>query len=502
MSARSNTFAIGSTLCFLVQLLGCVSGSSRRHPATEAPAAIGIVSTETPSETTAGVAALELEPVVEQSSTADIRLVSQPALADPVDSEFDAAPAPYPDDSGITVAELERIAMENNPALRQLSAIAYQAAGVRDQVGVYPNPTVGYFGSQLADEGTDQHGAYVDQEIVMGDKLWLNERVLNAATRAQVQQIQVQRMRVLTDIRVQFYAALGAQRRMELAEEFEAVAAHGVEIATQRRELLEGTQAEVLQAEILLQQAELTRQQAEIAMNAAWQELAAIAGVPHWQNPGLDGELDSNVLSLNWDEMYGTLLGASPELAAARSRVSAARANVERQQAQPIPNLLVNVGAGYDNSTDHGLINMQVGAPLPVFNTNDGNVRAAYGEYCSATHNVRRIEMSLRARLAATSREYDSSLAAVRKYHDEIVPSAERSLELTEQQYSLGEASFLEVLTFRRTYFDTNLQYVTSLTELAQARAQLDGLLLSGGLDQPAGFEWGDELRGQTFSGQ
>ncbi len=436
----------------------------------------------------------------QESSTVDIQLVSQPVPM----SEDETAPqiAPLPRNTGVTIEELERIALDNNPAIRQLSAIAYRAAGVRDQVGAYPNPTIGYSAQQIADAGTDQHSVYVDQEIVMGDKLWLNEQVLNAATRAQLQELAVQRFRVATDVRIRFYEALGAQRRVELAREFETVAARGVDVAIQRRAALEGSQAEILQAEILLNQVELIRQQAEVALSASWSDLAAIAGVPHWTNPGLVGELETGTENQDWETRYAMLLSASPELSAARSRVSAARANLERQEAQPIPNLLVNLGAGVDNGTDQGMLNLQVGAPIPVFNANEGNIRAAYGDYCSATHDVRRIEMSLRSRLARTSQEYDSALAAVRKYENEILSRAQQSLDLTEQAYAAGEVNFLQVLVIQRTAFDTNLSYIENLTELARARANVDGLLLTGGLDQPAEFGWSDELRGQTFSGQ
>ena len=38
-----------------------------------------------------------------------------------------------------------------------------------------------------------------------------------------------------------------------------------------------------------------------------------------------------------------------------------------------------------------------------------------------------------------------------------------------------GETSFVQVLVARRTYFDTNLQYIVSQAQLAQAKALVDG---------------------------
>ena len=44
-----------------------------------------------------------------------------------------------------------------DPAILQASASAQKAYGYRNQVGLKPNPILGYQGAQLADAGTDQH---------------------------------------------------------------------------------------------------------------------------------------------------------------------------------------------------------------------------------------------------------------------------------------------------------------------------------------------------------
>jgi len=49
--------------------------------------------------------------------------------------------------------------------------------------------------------------------------------------------------------------------------------------------------------------------------------------------------------------------------------------------------------------------------------------------------------------------------------------------------YRLGEFGYLTFLTAQRTYFQTNLSYLTSLVELRRSEAIIQGLLLSGSLD-------------------
>ncbi|RCS52707.1 TolC family protein [Bremerella cremea] len=416
------------------------------------------------------------------------------------------APAPVAVDNGmiggLSLQQIQDLALANNPTIRQSSATAFAAQDYQYQVGRYANPNVGYTGSQLADQNTDQHLVFVEQEFVTAHKLQLNENVLGHAVQAQRWDVESQRFRVLTDVRMAFLDALVAQRRMEVIDNFQQVAAKGAELAEKRFKAMETAQSDQLQAEIQLNEVEVMRQQAQFKWDAAWQAMAAIAGVPEMSKSQLVGSLNPATGDLNWDDVYHNLLANSPELRSAYSRVSKTRANLSRQEVQAIPNLTAQLQAGHDNGTGSGMINVQVGAPIPVFNANRGNISAAYREYARATHSVKRVEMSLKARLAEVSRQYDSAMVAVKRYEEQILPKAKRTLDLAEQAYEAGEFSFIQVLIVRRTYFDTNLQYIESLGELAKAHAQIDGLLLTGGLDEPGDFQDGDTLRGQTFSQQ
>ncbi|MEZ6078813.1 MAG: TolC family protein [Pirellulaceae bacterium] len=125
------------------------------------------------------------------------------------------------------MAQIESIALANNPTLRAPPLTMNKAAGYRNQVGLRANPTVGYQGQQLADQQTDQHTAFIEQEFVTGGKLELNRCVLGEAVTAQALELEAQRLRISTDVRAQFFQALAAQRRIELIHEFQSVADKG-----------------------------------------------------------------------------------------------------------------------------------------------------------------------------------------------------------------------------------------------------------------------------------
>lgn len=415
----------------------------------------------------------------------------------PADSEPAAQPT-----SGMTLEAFESLALTNNPTIGALVATTRKAAGFRTQVGLRANPTIGYSGSQLDDEGTDQHSVFISQTIITADKLELNRRVLDRALRTQLLHLEAQKYRVATDVRVKFYDALAAQQRMRLVQDFQKVANKGLELSELRKEALEGSQLDIVQAKVQKNEIDLVLQQAEIAYSAAWRELAALAGSPHLSPTPLIGTLPQTDVAMDWTELTATTVYSSPEYQAAQAKVSQARANIDRQEIQAIPNFDFNLAGGHDNGTDSGFINVQVGAPIPVFNRNQGNISAARGELMRACREVQRIENSIQARIAIVSQQYDSALAAVAMYNNEILPNAAEGLKLAETAYRAGETSFVQVLVARRTYYDTNLQYLKSQTQLAQARTRLDGYVLSGALDAIVDESGDDSLRGQTFSQQ
>ncbi|MEO8271661.1 MAG: TolC family protein, partial [Aureliella sp.] len=334
-----------------------------------------------------------------------------------------------------------------------------------------------------------------------GDKLALNRAVLQHTTNAQRWEIETQQFRVLTDVRVRFFEALAAQRQFDAINDFAGVAAKGVEVATAREDAKEGTAIDVLQSQTLFSEVTLAAERAEVAYRGAWQDLAAVAGLSAATPARLAAEFIEPEGSPNWEAAYSEIVSQSPEMSVARALVCEKQAMLKRQQVQMVPNLTGQLGVGYDDATNSGMLNLQVGAPIPVWNQNSGNVSAAFADYNRAVQNVKRIEQAIKARLARTAQEYDASLASVRKYQSQILPQTKKSLDLSEQAYRAGELNFLQVLVVRRSYYESRIQLIAVQGQLAQASAKVEGLLLTGGLDAPADFTNGDGIRGQALSG-
>ncbi len=401
-----------------------------------------------------------------------------------------------------TLDQLIALARVNNPAIREAEAAVAKGEGLRYQVGLRPNPSVGYNGTQLADQQTDQHTLFVSQDYVTAQKLQRNTGVLGFEVENLKWQAEIQRRSVTGDVKQLFFETLGAQQKLELSKKFVEMAEKAVDISRQRKKAGEGTEVDVLQSEVQLQQIAVSNRQQAAAINGAWARLAAVVGQADMPLGQIEGELPSEARPYDWEAEYARLCAESPELMAAQTRVARARANIDRQRVQATPNISWMFAAGYDRGTDSQMINTQVGIPLPVNNQNEGNISAAQADYCRALQEVRRLQLAIKTRLASAAQAHQSAAASVELYKTAVIPKAEKMLDLAEMTFKAGEIDFLQVLTIRRTYFDSMVEYLNSRTQLAQANANIEELLLSGSLDNATDSAFDDGLRGQTFSGQ
>ena len=402
----------------------------------------------------------------------------------------------------LTLKRVEEIATANNPAILQSAANLERARYICKQVGLKPNPTIGYFGEEIGNAGAaGLNGGFVSQTFVRGQKLTLNRQVLSHEVQSMIWQVETQRQRVLTDVRLAFVDSLAAQKRIQLAEDFRSIVEKGVSIAEEKLEAGIGTRPDVLQSEIQLNEIELTIERAKFDLAASLQELAALAGVSE-----LDGEPvgqfenQSDIPTL--ESAYSEIVTNSPQIAAAQEQVERARANLRRQEVQPISNVTAQLGAGADDSTGDAFANIQLSLPVPVHNKNQGNICAAQNEVRAAVENVERLQASIRRDLAIAFRDLEKANTTVRQYQTIILPKAESTVELVETAYQSGESEFLRVLTARRAYFDSALELVTAQQNRAKARINIDGKLLSGGLSNMGNYQVDDDLRGQSLNGQ
>ena len=395
----------------------------------------------------------------------------------------EALPPAMPAD--LTINALIQMALGNSPAVAQAAARVEALRGRWVQVGLPPNPSVGYVGSELGNDARGgQNGGFAGQDFITGGKLQLNRAIVVQEIQRAERQLAATELRVTTDVRRAAYAVLVAQRRVELAENLTQVSGQAVEASRQLREAQEISQAGILQSEVEQQSAVVLLQTARNQYNAAWRRLSAVIGSDIPPQP-IAGDVSQLPAALDWEEQLVRVTSLSPELGAAAADVMRSQAALRRAMVEPIPDVSAQFSVQYDESSNYTIAGVQAGIPLPLWNRNQGGIRQAQAEVAEANRNAGRVELDLKRRLAEAFQTYASARAQAETYSTSILPKAQETLELTQRGYRLGEIGFLDFLTAQRTYSQTNLAYLDALSALWASYAEIDGLLLSGSLDAP-----------------
>jgi len=398
----------------------------------------------------------------------------------PADGQL--APAP-PVTGGITLDDLESMAMGNNPTLAQAAARVRAQRGNWVQQGLYPNPSVSYVGDEIGDENqAGFQGFTVKQEIVTRHKLGLAQNVASQQIVQAEQEYAAQEFRVRNDVKLRFYDVLLAQRTLDLSQELERISLTNARAAQHLFEAAEVGRNDVLQAQIEADNNQLQTIRAGITQDAAWKRLAIVAGLPDMQPRPLLGDLRNDITNVSWEQAWTHLSSSSPELSAAQAKVSAARWTVQRECANRCPNWEVQGGYSHDNATGFDTGGVSVMIPIPIFNRNQGAIRQAQAQLTAAEAEVDRVSLDLRNRLTDTYQRYAIARQMVDRYEQSILPNARKSVELSAELYTATQISYPALLLSQRTYLQTQMAYLDALRELRTTSVLLEGLLLSDSL--------------------
>src|SRR2546425_1559720 len=396
--------------------------------------------------------------------------------------------------SGLTLVELEQIALSNNPTLAQ-AASEIRAATARElQSGLYPNPTVGYQGEQIRGgiQGGGEQGFFVSQDIVLGGKLGLNRRVLEQEKKQAEAEAEEQRLRVINGVRMFYYQALAAQEMVDLRRKLSKLAEDAVQTSHQLGNVGQADQPDVLQAEVEEEQAELAVVAAEQNQLRAWRALTATVGKPEMPLTHLAGNLE-DLPEDSPDQWLQAIVQESPAVKIAELGVLKAETSLARAKREPIPDLQLRGGLQQNReleATTNRAIGFQgfaeVGVQIPIFNRNQGNVQASRADVERAQREVQRVQLVLRERAAALLQNYMTSRSTVEKYRNRMIPRAQKAYELYLKSYGGMAAAYPQVLISQRTLFQLQTDYLAALENLWGNSIALKGFLLTDGLEAPS----------------
>lgn len=378
---------------------------------------------------------------------------------------------------GTTLQELEFMAMTGNPALREASAKVGVAQGNALQVGLLPNP--GFFTSSPQWTGSiSQYNAVMTQDFITARKLMLNR---NTAQRA-VEQAQLDftrtRFEVLTNVRKQFYATATAQRRVEVLDQLLGVSSRSRDVGQKLLAAGETNRADATLLEIEYDRASLAHQNAATMLAASKMRLAATVGMPDLQIDRLKFDLSTPLPDYELEVVRLGVVDRNAVAAIAAVEIQRTQAALQRAIAEKYPNF--NIQAGYQYSVEGPLHDQgfaQFMTSIPLWNRNQGGIRAARADTARAVAALQRTENELSQQTADALGTYLPAVERAKIYRERILPKAQEVFRVNRSLFEQGQTDFLRLLQAQRTLIEADLGYLEAEEARWTSAATISGLL-------------------------
>ncbi|MAT50866.1 MAG: transporter [Porticoccaceae bacterium] len=388
----------------------------------------------------------------------------------------------------VTVDGLLSIALQRNPTLRQSQAHITAETGRAIQAGLYPNPVIRYSAEQIGVGGTagEFHGGIISQEIVRGGKLQLSRAKYAQRIRVAEALALAQQFRVTNDVQAHFYHALALQRRVALRQELLKSAEDHALSTREAYNMGQANVADIRRANVRLQSSRLDLLAEQNQLNQRTRQLSALAGL-ELSPQMLAGELDGEPVPLDYQQILESLFQLSPELIAARAKAQSDRITVERELVEPVPNLNVEGGAGYNYEADQTVATAGVSIRLPLYDRNQGTIQQARADLARQWAEIERIEFRLQQDLATQFQNYVTASQHVDQYRTLILPEYKEAYRLTLESYRENRINWSEVLQSQQDYYMARMDYADWLARWRESEVMIDGMLLHGGLNAAPG---------------
>ena len=385
---------------------------------------------------------------------------------------------PFDGQAELSVGQLVAEVQARNPSLQAASS-AWRAAAERyPQAVSLDDPMFSYMITPTNGLGADNGGGWMvaaAQKIPWAGKRALRGSAASAEADAMKGDIGDARLRLAEAARTAFYDYYLARREMEVNASTRKLLTQFREIATNKYQVGQATEQDVLQADVELaslesRRAELTRDE-QVAVARINTLLHREANHPLPPPPEKVAAPDSLPTA---EELQQSAAESRPDLFALQSRIRAEQANLALASKEYYPDL--NLVATYNGLMPENMrpaVGMDINIPLrnarrsAAVSEAENRVAQRCAEYQDRLDQVRYEVQSGLDRATQTGR-------VVHLYEEKILPAAQRSLDSALANYTSGKLDFLRLIDAERQLNAQREMYYQSIAEHHRRLAELE----------------------------
>lgn len=383
------------------------------------------------------------------------------------------------DPEPLTLEQALELARNHSAELRSAriySQAAEHAVGVS---GLWANPELSFDAEGIGLDNDEfsqaEYTLGLAQPFRLGGKRKKERAVAYQAVGISGQVLLEKELDLSTAVREAFVEVTAQQEIGKVRAEQEQLGRAFVELARRRHQAGGGSELDVVQAEMNLQELILSQTCCFGDLLAVQEQLASLIGIPVSElgEPAFPYYELTPLEEVAVDDHHPVLQRLDTEAGKVRAEALLARA-------QDIPD--VSLGAGYRYMAEDDAATLVFFVSMPLNINRQGRAEQAVGMLHFDALQAQReaTRRKLRVELAELLALYHGARAEVDVITSDLIPTAERFCDLIRADYEAGRLSWLEQIAALHNLADVRIRYIEALRDAHLARARISKFMKEG----------------------
>jgi cobalt-zinc-cadmium efflux system outer membrane protein len=379
----------------------------------------------------------------------------------------------------LTMEQALKLALQNSPDLRAARINTQAAEKAVEAAGRWKNPRLDFeaegIGGDLDGVDDTEYTIGLWQTFERGGKRRHDRAAAEESIGISFQAEAEKRLILLSDVRLAFIEVMAQQEIGKVREAQEELGRAFVKVAQKRFEAGGASEMEVLQAELQLEEIMLSQTCCFGDLEAARARLASLIGISEEDI----GALVADYYTLEPVEAT-TIAATHPSLKRMDSRIAVTRARAQRAGAKDAADIRLGAGYRYEAADDSSTFVM--GASMPLNFVRSGRAEEAAILIQVDALGVQREEVNrvLQQKLSVIAAQYKGAKMEAEMTRDMLIPRAEKAYALSQEGYSAGRYSWVELITSQQHLAEIRVREIEALRDAHFARAELHRFMNEG----------------------
>lgn len=365
---------------------------------------------------------------------------------------------------------------QSGPLARESQDQVDAARGFVSGAALRPNPRL-YLSSEDLQPWNDNFSfsrntedyAYLGQLFELGGKRSSRLRLAHATVTQTESQRAVRLQEIAGRVAVAYWSAAVSQRVVALLGEDMKAVDQMIAYTKERVDSGAGRGVDLLRVQIERDRLQLALDAAQRDATSSRIELLRLMGRQPTEKVQLTSDLSA--VAPVPSSAIDKILAARPDIAAVRSAVAEAEANLRLQHSLAFPDL--DLLAGYKRNSGADTLYSSIQLPLPFRNRNQGEVERAKANLRLEQDRLTQLELTVRSDVEAAEQAYRQQQEIVRDVLPDMRARARKNLNIMDDAYRTGGVDLLRYLDAERTEFDVEVTALRTLAEFQQAAVRL-----------------------------